>query len=414
LSVILATRAGSVDVHSQVQERLHVLDVLRGIALLGMFLVHFSNYATGGSWADGIYQKIVALLFEERFWVMFGMLFGAGFAIQLRRADARGESFLPKYLRRLAVLAAFGVIADGIFGYNVLLGYAIWGLALPLVRKWSTPVLVAALIVSAASMHLYTTGRAAYGVVTKSEAALQAEWREVAAYNRAFNQANRAAQDSTDFSEVVAARLRRMPWFYSRPYSFLPVNTLTLFLLGVLAVRLGLFDRPAEHRRLIVALALFGAAAWAFETWVPDRPPTSGSPLVREMVLSQLAGGYGLIRGMWLSFTYMGVVLFLVAWNPQWLRPLAVFSTPGRTALTSYMTQIIILDLLFSKYALGLTLTPLVGLVAGVALFAANVVFSRWWLARHPFGPLEWLWRSATYARWQPWRISEIQAATKH
>jgi hypothetical protein len=105
--------------------------------------------------------------------------------------------------------------------------------------------------------------------VTKSEAALQAEWREVAAYNRAFNQANRAAQDSTDFSEVVAARLRRMPWFYSRPYSFLPVNTLTLFLLGVLAVRLGLFDRPAEHRRLIVALALFGSSGEPARGWSP-------------------------------------------------------------------------------------------------------------------------------------------------
>ena len=69
--------------------RLHVLDVLRGIALLGMFLVHFSNYATGGGWLDGIYEKIVLLFFEERFWAMFGILFGVGFAIQFRRADAR-------------------------------------------------------------------------------------------------------------------------------------------------------------------------------------------------------------------------------------------------------------------------------------------------------------------------------------
>jgi len=166
MSVTLAVHHDSADVYSPVQQRLDVLDVLRGIALLGMFLVHFSNHATGGGWADGIYQKTVALLFEERFWAMFGMLFGAGFAIQFRSADARGESFLPKYLRRLAVLAVFGVIADGVFGFNVLLGYAIWGLALPLVRKWSTPVLVAALIVSAASMHLYTTCRAAYGVAT--------------------------------------------------------------------------------------------------------------------------------------------------------------------------------------------------------------------------------------------------------
>jgi uncharacterized protein len=68
------------------------------------------------------------------------------------------------------------------------------------------------------------------------------------------------------------------------------------------------------------------------------------------------------------------------------------------------MTQIVILDLLFSNYALGLTITPLAGLTAGIALFGVNVVFSRWWLARHPYGPMEWLWRSATYWRWQRWR----------
>jgi len=404
MSATLATPLRSSDAHSSIDLRLDVLDVLRGIALVGMFLVHFSNYATGGGRADGIYQQTVLLLFEERFWAMFGILFGASFAIQFRRADARGEPFTLKYLRRLAALAVFGFIADGIFGYNVLLGYALWGLALPFVRKWSTPVLVGALIVSAASMHVYTTTRAAYGVATKGEEAFQADSRALGAYNRTFSQANREAQESADFSTVVAARLERMPWFYSRPYSFLPVNTFTLFLLGVLAVRIGLFDRPAEHRRLIVALAVFGAASLAFERLVPDRPPTPGAPLVQEMFLSQLAGGYGLIRGMWLTFTYAGVVLLLVASNPKWLQRLSIFGSPGRTALTSYMTQIVILDLLFSNYALGLTITPLAGLTAGIALFGVNVVFSRWWLARHPYGPMEWLWRSATYWRWQRWR----------
>ena len=84
--------------------RLHVLDVLRGIALLGMFLVHFSYYSSGGGWLGQAYEKVVAHFFEERFWAMFGILFGAGFAIQFRRADAQGSSFLAKYVRRMAML----------------------------------------------------------------------------------------------------------------------------------------------------------------------------------------------------------------------------------------------------------------------------------------------------------------------
>jgi len=64
------------------------------------------------------------------------------------------------------------------------------------------------------------------------------------------------------------------------------------------------------------------------------------------------------------------------------------------------------LDLTFDEYAFGVSVTPVGGLAAGMLLFLANVAFSRWWLRDHPYGPLEWLWRSATYARWQPWHIA--------
>lgn len=380
--------------------RLHVLDVLRGIALLGMFLVHFNNYSTGGGRPDQIYQKIVVLFFDERFWTMFGILFGVGFAIQFRRADARGEPYLAKYYRRMTMLAVFGFIAQGIFGYNVLLGYAIWGTVLPAFRKWSVPALVVALLLSAMSGNVYLMARAAYGVATRGEQGFKADAARIANENRQYLAANNAAQDSSSFREVVAARLKKVPWFQTQWYSLLPVNTLTLFLIGVLGLQLGLFDDPGRHTRLIVGLMVFGLASWAFETWVPDRAPVEGAPFLREMLLQRLAWGFGLVRGMWLAFTYIGAVLLLVARNPVWLKRLAVFGWPGRTALTSYMSQIIILDLTFSNYALGLSITPLVGAGAALVLFLLNVAFSRWWLQRHSYGPLEWLWRSATYARW--------------
>ena len=148
---------------------------------------------------------------------------------------------------------------------------------------------------------------------------------------------------------------------------------------------------------------MFGAAAWAFENWAPVDMARAQSVVTSEMIIARLAGGFGWIRGLWLTFTYMGIILLLVAANPVWLTRLAWFGWAGRTALTSYMLQIILLDVLFSNYALGLSLRPLAGAALAVALFLTNVAFSRWWLARHPYGPLEWLWRSATYARWQPW-----------
>src|SRR5215204_1167542 len=143
-------------------ERIGTLDVLRGIALLGMFLVHFHDFSTGDN-ATGfaaIYRRIIVLFFEERFWAMFAILFGVGFAVQLQRAEARVRSFARLYVRRLLALAGFGIIAHAVFGFNVLLGYAAWGFPLLLMRRWSVKTLILALALSAASISLFYITRA--------------------------------------------------------------------------------------------------------------------------------------------------------------------------------------------------------------------------------------------------------------
>jgi uncharacterized protein len=389
-------------------DRIGTLDILRGIALLGMFLVHFNDHSIGGDTAAGvsvIYQKIVARLFEERFWTMFGILFGVGFAVQLRRAEARGAAFAAIYLRRLVALGGFGLFAHAVFGFNVLLGYAVWGVPLLLVRKWPLRMLIIALLLSAASGSLFTIARVSYRVAAVGEETYRAERAAVAAHNRSFNEANHLAQDSPDYPVVFRARLRHMAWFYVQPFSFLPVNTFTLFLLGVIGFRLGLFDTPQRHQRLILAVMAFGAASWAVDAWFPAGAGEPDSPLVRQLVLNQLRQGFGVIRGMWLAFVYIGVVLLLAARIPSWLHTMAPFGWSGRMALTTYMVQIAILDLAFSNYCLNLRPTPLQALGAALALFAISAALSRWWLVRFRFGPLEWLWRSITYGRWQPWRV---------
>jgi uncharacterized protein len=368
-------------------DRLGVLDVLRGIALVGMFLVHFSNHSYETTGVGNIYKWIVYLFFEERFWAMFGILFGIGFAIQFRRAEARGDPYVAKYLRRMAALAVFGIIAHAVFGFNVLLGYAAWGIPLILFRRLSPRALLVAVILSAASGVIYNGARNLYGSVTLGGQVYSAERDSLAARNGRFLKANAAAQKSTSYATVFRARLQHMRWFYVQWFSFLPVNTLTLFLLGLLGLRLGIFDRPEEHRRLIVGLMLFGIASWALAWWV-------------------LPDGFGLIRSMWLTFTYIGAVLLLVARNRRWLDRFAAFGYAGRMALTNYMIQIAILDLLFSEYAIGLKTHPLVGLVFALTLFLLDAAVSKWWLARYRFGPLEWIWRSATYWRMEPLRAT--------
>src|SRR5262249_3060026 len=157
----------------------------------------------------------------ERAWATFAILFGVGFAIQLRRADARGASFVPSFLRRLAALAVVGFAAHAFFGFNVLLGYAVWGVPLLLFRRWSIRALVVALIFSTMSWSIYSLATTAYRVAKHGETGTIAHFDSSDVQYRAFREANEKAQQATSYRAVLTARLEHMRWFYAQPYSFL-------------------------------------------------------------------------------------------------------------------------------------------------------------------------------------------------
>jgi uncharacterized protein len=375
-------------------------------------VVHFNNSAAAGHETSGGepsaavrgLETFIGLFVDGRMYTMFAMLFGVGFAVQLQRADARGERFAARYLRRLAALAVFGFIAEGIFGYNVLLGYAVWGIPLLLVRRWPVRALVVLLVLCASSLPLYNVARRA----VVGAAAFDARNQATTARFRAAATRSQQAEKARDWRTVVVERVRFMPAFH-RQWNVFPYGSFTLILLGVIGFRLGLFDRPEEHRRLIVALMSFGVVSWAVATWAfplggPIRPsPTDSVGDVATIILR--ANGFRLVRDAWLAFTYIGAMLLLVAHHRERLRRFSAFAWAGRMALTNYMTQVILLDTLFTPHGFGLSVTPLMAPVYAIALFAAQAAFSKWWLARYRLGPLEWVWRSVTYWRWQPLRI---------
>jgi uncharacterized protein len=114
--------------------------------------------------------------------------------------------------------------------------------------------------------------------------------------------------------------------------------------------------------------------------------------------------GFGLLQDQWLCLTYIGAIVLLLAYRPVWTSRLAMFAAAGRMALTNYMLQAAVLDALSSGYGWPLGLRPLVYVPAAVLLFGVEAAFSRAWLQQFRYGPLEWLWRMATYATVQPLR----------
>lgn len=370
----LVTREGRID----------ALDVLRGLAILGMILVHWHQHvglpATG--WEDVIGWAVWVLV-EQKSWGTFAFLFGVGFAVLLRRLEARGDPVVPIYLRRLGALALFGVVAEVGFGFNVLFEYATWGLVLLAVRAWPSGALLglAGLAACARPIVAWSTGIAPW------------------AAHASLRQAEAAAAQGSDYLALVSARWElflaaRIPDTWPE---LVPDVNLTLFLLGLLALRHGVIEQPRRHLRIILALMTYGALAWA-AWWLVLRQFDTG---IRG---AALATGLGLIQEQWLSFTYIGAMLLLLAYRPVWTARLALFGQAGRVALTNYLLQVAVVDLLASGYGLGLGLRPSAYLLGAVLLFLAQALASRAWLRRYRMGPLEWLWRVVTYWRPQPLR----------
>lgn len=349
-------------------ERIQALDIIRGFALFGMILVHFhQKMRLETSGVEDLIPWGVWIFVEQKAWGTFALLFGAGFAILLRRLERRGAGVVPIYLRRLATLALFGVIAEVGFGFHILFAYACWGLVLLVVRQWPARALLAA-----------AAGAAAAKPVV---AQLLPQAAGAAAHAAALSKAVDAAAVQGSYAALLSDRWALFAASFPPAWrDVLPDSNLALFIVGLLAVRMRVFDEPLRHVRLISVWMAFGCVSWALAWTAP------------------IGSGLGIIQDQWLCFTYVGAIVLLLAYRPWWTSRLAIAGFAGRMALTNYMVQAMVLDALSSGYGAHLKLRPFVYLPAAVLLFAAVALASRAWLKRFAFGPLERAWRLATYA----------------
>ena len=405
----------------QPNERIQVLDVLRGIAILGMLVAHFDGHGTKESELNLIIGRGEELFIESRFYTLFAILFGAGFAIQLSRANNRNGSFVIRFLRRMFTLACFGFILWIAFGANIIYTYAICGLLLIPLRNWSTKALIITLFICAmltplSRITFATSYKALYGLEQfKTYSRQQGETERTLWFEQ--QNRNNIVNNTTNF--ITALKARTENFIAGQPNSInkligLLSDAFMLVLIGFIAFRLKLFEKPGEYRRLIISLMIFGILFWALTNWAlpffPMTPKISypNVPFLVQGILFYLSKGFGLVRDYWLTFTYAGAVLLLISYNPiKWLNRFKFFTWPGRMALTNFILQTMLLDILFSKYAIELPKIPevIVVFVFAPSLFIVLTLFSRWWLNRFQYGPLEWIWRCVTYWKKQPLRI---------
>src|SRR6266481_4546665 len=167
------------------QERIEAIDILRGVAILGILIVNMGGFSLPEDlpahqlWpniVDGTVERLIFFFAQEKFKTLFSFLFGLGLAVQMMRADARGARFLPLYARRLGVLWLIGVahfllLWDG----DILHDYAQNGFLLLLFRRRSPKtLLVGATILLAIPLFFY--GLTTYYSITGHVAPQVKEW----------------------------------------------------------------------------------------------------------------------------------------------------------------------------------------------------------------------------------------------
>lgn len=391
-------------------ERIDALDALRGFALGGILLINLTAFASpggppgfGGDDAPADRAAVFALLWlvESKFFCLFSLLFGIGFSLQLARAEAGGAGATRRFARRLIALGGFGVahillLWEG----DILLVYAVTGALLLLFRN-RTPrgLVVWAVWLLAVPLAVYAilfVGLLAARLDPNLGAELRAADAELV---QTFADARRKASESAaDFGSLMRERIASYGETGVLLASRIP-TILAMFLIGLAAGRTGLLVASDDRllRRLRVwglGVGLTAAALIAVGAFV--LPPVSG---LLALLFNQAFAGPVLALG------YAGAFLLLTR-RPGWDRRLAPLAAVGRMALTNYLAQSLICSVLFVRWGfnLGTVVPPLGQLGVAVVIFAVQVLVSLCWLRAFRFGPMEWLWRSITYWRWQPLR----------
>jgi uncharacterized protein len=390
-------------------ERLPVLDIVRGFALLGILIMNMPGFsssmfaAADGShlWPgriDQLAEQLRNLLFSGKFNSMFSLLFGIGFTIQFTRMAQRDPAqATPLYLRRLLVLAVFGLVHAFVFWTgDVLHVYALLGLLLVLgLRRVSDRGIVALIV--AGLVYPALSGVLRVLVISQDMVA------ERVRILQAFEISNNAAHGHGSFADTLLENARVMAFLYGDPISLW--NTFgwyvmmgTTLLIGVLAGRRRWVQRIPELlpqiRRLTGWALAIGLVCGAAFTLIFELNRVPGPSPIK--VLGSVC--YSLSRlSMMLCYVLVIVQLAQQARWQRWLAPLAI---AGRMPLTNYLMQTAICVTLFNGWGFGLWMQvgPAPGLLLSFAIFfIVQVPWSLWWLKDHERGPLEALWAQATY-----------------
>jgi uncharacterized protein len=420
--------------------RIPALDVLRGIAVLGILMMNITAFGLlpqsyGNPLADGgatgpnfTAFVVIQVLFEGTMRGIFSVLFGASIVLLTERMEKAGAGIMAAeiHFRRMLWMMVFGIIHWALLLWygEILFAYSMCGMLLFAVRKLRPRIhiaVAAVLLVLAAGFQTmeYDDAAAAKTAAIEAQAvkasgakldkvqsdAIQ-KWEGIVAHNYPTPEDAAKVRDAHDGSwwHAVTTQFESSYEFQWTGAPFwLIFDMIPFMLLGMGLLNLGVLGGQASWRTY-AAMALVGYGI-GIPLGLYELNLVVGS---NYEALSFVAAGrtYELSR-LAMVVGHLGLALLAIrsAFLPIVQRALAA---TGQMALSNYLMQTIICTALFYKFGFGLFGTferyQLYGIVA--AIWAAELVWSPLWLRHFRFGPFEWLWRSLTYWQVQPMRVA--------
>ena len=362
-------------------ERNTALDAVRGVAVLGILVMNavsfglpaaaYTNLDAAGSqtlldWLVGGAGEIFA---DQKFMGLFSMLFGAGIVLFAERAAAKGRRSALLSLWRNALLFVMGVAHLLVWDGDVLTVYALCAPVVLALRRLPPKV-------------LFALGGAFYAAVAVISWGVQSSLRSYSSVLIDF-------WHYGDYYDVVET------WFLADYFG----RALGAMLIGVALYRTGVMSgqrTPSFYRRM---------AAWGLGIGLPLSG--AGLALVAGTDFDIDWAIAGTIPNTIATVPIcLGYLSLIVLWNRESnssarRRIRAV----GQIALTNYLTQTAMGLLVLGTLLDNVELSRSTIVVFVVAVWVLQLWWSKAWLDRFSFGPVEWLWRCATYRSWQPLRV---------
>lgn len=394
---------------TKAKERVVFLDVLRGFALVGILFANILSWSgikfmpyqdiidLGNADVDQQLYHYLKFFVDTKFYTLFSLLFGVGFYMQISK-NRDNPSFPRFYMKRLSLLLIIGLVHTLLWSGDILMLYAIMGMALLALRKipeskavWTgLAFYFFPIVLDIIYMHTF-----ANNLPILEKTALKI-------YPDMLPSEIVSGFQSNHFWNVFKTNLHNVVW---RWYDFIPsgrpLKVLGLFFLGYFLYSVDFFTVHAKKWKFIILFLLVGLTFTGISMSLKGSVASFSKNWLN--IFDKLIHEIGQLS---LSLSYLCILSRLVHVFPKffmfnWLK------NYGRMSLTSYLGHSVLGIFMFYPI-IGWSYFGLINLeqvyYLAMLILAFQLLFSNLWFVYFHFGPIEWLWRCATFGKWFPIR----------